>query len=69
LDLAGDLCVASTGHHSFKNGGAKTPEGFGHGHGVEVIDISNPQSPQTLSVFKFPQLYHLGNDFWTVRIC
>ena len=69
LDLAGDLCVASTGHHSFKNGGAKTPEGFGHGHGVEVIDISNPHSPQTLSVFKFPQLYHLGNDFWTVRIC
>ena len=69
LDLAGDLCAASTGHHSFKNGGSKTPEGFGHGHGVELIDISNPHSPTTLSVFKFPQLYHLGNDFWTVRIC
>ena len=69
LDLAGNLCAASTGHHSFKNGGSKTPEGFGHGHGVELIDISNPHSPTTLSVFKFPQLYHLGNDFWTVRIC
>ena len=67
LDVNGNLCLASTGHHSFKI--KDREQAYGRGHGLEIIDITNPEKPVTRSVFKFPPFYLLGNDFWTVRSC
>lgn len=64
LDLLGSLCFAATGHHA-KSGPKQLREG--RGHGLEIHDISNPNSPQLLSITKFPPLFNRYNDFWTVR--
>ena len=64
IDLLGSLCFAATGHHAHSGPAAQR---FGHGHGVEIFDVSIPESPKRLSVTKFPPLFHAYNDFWTPR--
>ena len=65
IDLLGSLCFAATGHHAHSGPAAQR---FGHGHGVEIFDVSIPESPKRLSVTNFPPLFHAYNDFWTPRI-
>lgn len=65
MAVRGTLCVAATGHHA-KTGPAK--ERQNNGHSINLIDISNPVKPKTLSVFRFPAFFGRGNDFWTVRL-
>lgn len=69
LDVVGNLCLASTGHHQIRDKSRPMDERFGKGHGLEIIDITNVNQPTVLSTVKFPKFYTIGNDFWTVRIC
>lgn len=59
------FCYAATGHHK-KSG--KAEERYGRGHGLEIFSIADPAAPEFVSRIDFPQLYTLGNDFWTVRV-
>jgi hypothetical protein len=68
VDVHGNFLFAATGHHSrapHKNDG---DPGFGCGHGLEIFDISDPAKPAFVSRVKFPKLYQLGNDMWSVTI-
>jgi len=64
--VKGNLCFCSTGHDS-KSGPKEKRQG--KGRGLEVFDVSNPQKPVKLGVFKFPPFLHRDNDYWTVRVC
>ena len=69
VDVEGDLLYVATGHHS-----GETPRkqpgdpGFGRGHGLELLDISDPANPRWISRVKFPPLYEIGNDMWGVTV-
>lgn len=65
IDLRDNLCFAATGHHA-KSG----PEDgrYGHGHGLEIFDVSDPAAPRKISGVKFPQFYNGYRDFWTPRV-
>ncbi len=67
LDVSGSLLAAATGHHARS---PRSPQpgdaAFGHGHGAEFFDISNPAEPRRLSGVKFPPFYRLGMDMWGV---
>ncbi|MEM7143739.1 MAG: hypothetical protein AAF591_01310 [Verrucomicrobiota bacterium] len=69
VDVAGDFLYAATGHHS-KDRPKKNPgdPGFGHGHGLEIINIANPKNPEFVSRIKFPPFYDRGKDTWRVTI-
>lgn len=58
------LAYVATGHHSQH---LPAPEGLGHGHGLELFDISDRQHPRHLSTLKFPVWPETLNDYWTVR--
>lgn len=70
-------CVIATGHHSarLKNrrkyekytyvNAEMLEEGYGCGHGIEIYDITNPESPEWVSVLKTPPLFG-GLDTWLV---
>jgi hypothetical protein len=64
-----NLCFAATGHHarSMKKRVASDPA-FGKGHGVEIFDVSSPQSPQSLSCLKLPSFYQRYIDMWDVQV-
>jgi hypothetical protein len=64
IDLRDNLCFAATGHHA-KSGPAD--ERYGHGHGVEIFDISDASKPSKIAGVKFPQFYNGYRDFWTPR--
>lgn len=67
LDVSGSLLAAATGHHARAKGAPKPGDGaFGHGHGVEFFDITNPAGPRRLSGLKFPPFYRIGMDMWGV---
>jgi hypothetical protein len=67
LDVSGSLLAAATGHHARSQGAPKPGEAaFGHGHGVEFFDITNPAEPRRLSGLKFPAFYRRGMDMWGV---
>ena len=63
--LRGHLCFAATGHHSRSDNKVETQ---GHGHGLDILDVSNPAAPVLVSRVKFPALYHLQIDMWTARV-
>lgn len=63
--LRGNYCFAATGHHSRSDDKIKTQ---GHGHGLEIFDVSKAESPVLVSRVKFPPMFHLQNDFWTARV-
>lgn len=65
-----NLCFAATGHHSRGMSHAdKDSTYFGKGHGLEIIDITDPYKPVTLSVLKFPFVfYQRFIDMWDVQV-
>jgi len=65
----GNYLYAATGHHSAERP-RKNPgdPGFGKGHGLEVFDLTDPAKPTFVSRVKFPPLYEIGNDMWSVRV-
>lgn len=69
VDVAGDFVYVATGHHS-RETPRKNPgdPGFGRGHGLEVFEIKNPAQPKFISRIKFPPLYQIGQDMWSVTI-
>ena len=64
LTVASLLCLASTGHHA-RTGPPEQRKN--NGHGLDLLDVTNPRQPKTLSHFHFPPYFSRGNDFWTVR--
>ena len=63
--LRGSLCYAATGHHARGPGRA---EAEGHGHGLEIFDVSDPARPVFRSRVKFPSGYTIHNDMWAARV-
>lgn len=63
--LRGDTCFAATGHHSRA---ADKEAAHGHGHGLEIFDVSRSDQPRFLSRVKFPANYQISNDMWTARV-
>lgn len=63
--LRGQYCFAATGH--FARSEDRTLE-QGHGHGLEIFDVSKPTAPVRVSGVKFPASFHLQNDMWTARV-
>ena len=59
-------CYAATGHHKQSGDVSKR---HGRGHGLEIYSLANPAKPEFVSRVDFPQLYTLGNDFWSVKVC
>ncbi len=69
VDVRGTYLYAATGHHSRSQPRAKPGDpGFGHGHGLEVLDIADPSSPKPIARVKFPAFYNIRNDMWGVTI-
>ena len=75
IDIRGDLLFAATGHHALRREFPPDPEKdgadgplFGRGHGLEVLDISDPAAPKRVSRCDFPRFYQRGPDFWTPRV-
>jgi len=69
VDVRGRYLYAATGHHS-RAGAHRTPAdpGYGRGHGLEILDISDPARPRFVSRLKFPRLYNMGHDMWGVTV-
>ena len=63
--LRGKYCFAATGHFARSEDRAKEE---GHGHGLEIFDVSTPTTPVRVSGVKLPASYHLQNDMWTARV-
>ena len=68
VDVRGNFLYAATGHHSRQPHRNEDDPGFGHGHGLEIFDISDPARPRFVSRVKFPRLYQIGNDMWGVTV-
>lgn len=69
VDVHGDHLFVATGHHSRRKPRTKAGDlGFGHGHGLEVLNIANPALPKAVSRVKFPPSYNIRNDMWSVTI-
>ncbi len=65
----GDSLYVATGHHSRQQPRKKTGDpGFGHGHGLEVFSIADPEQPKPVARVKFPPSYNIRNDLWSVAI-
>jgi hypothetical protein len=69
VDVRGRFCYVATGHHS-RARPKTTPgdPGYGHGHGLEIFDISDPASPRFVSRIKTPDFYAIHNDTWNVTV-
>lgn len=68
VDVRGNYCYVATGHHARSMPHrAPTDPGYGRGHGLEIIDISNPRTPELVGRVKFPPFYRLGMDTWDVK--
>lgn len=71
------ICLAATGHHAtrlrnrrkYQNYPYVTAEmladGYGGGHGITVIDLTEPEQPEMLAEVKTPPLFG-GPDTWRV---
>jgi hypothetical protein len=69
VDVRGNYLYAATGHHSRLRPRAKPGDpGFGHGHGLEVLEITEPSLPKPVTRVKFPALYNIRHDMWGVTI-
>ncbi len=62
LCLQGNLVYAATGHH------APGKKGQNHGHGLDVVDVSDPDNPRSIKRLNTPPHYRLGNDWWWVSV-
>ena len=69
VDVHGDYLYAATGHHSRLRPKSRLGDpGFGHGHGLEVLDIADPSKPKHVAGVKFPVMYNIRHDMWSVTI-
>ena len=69
VDVRGNFLYAATGHHSRQRPKGKPGDpGFGQGHGLEVLDISEPSAPKRISRIEFPVLYNIRHDMWSVTV-
>ncbi len=69
VDVDGTWLYAATGHHSRKRPRAKPGDpGYGHGHGLEVLSLTDPVHPRLVSRVKFPPGYDIHNDMWSVTV-
>ncbi len=69
VDVRGRYCFVATGHHARgMRRRDETDPAFGHGHGLEVFDVSDPSAPRFVSRVKFPRLHRLGMDMWSVTV-
>ncbi len=62
--VKGKYCYVATGHHSRTRGKQR----HGHGHGMEIFDISNPEKPEFVSRIKAPPKFYIGYDMWDVKV-
>jgi hypothetical protein len=63
VEVRGNLCYAATGHH------ARTgKDRRGNGHGMDILNIADPDKPVMVGRVYFPKFYNLSNDFWSVRL-
>ncbi len=58
LCLRDGLVYAATGHHAPGAGGEN------RGHGLDVVDVSDPGNPHSIKRVNTPPHYRLGNDWW-----
>lgn len=68
VDVRDGVLYVATGHHSRAPHARETDPGFGHGHGLELFDLSEPAAPAFISRVKFPPLYEIGHDMWSVTV-
>ncbi len=68
VTVHGGYLYAATGHHSRAPHAAEGDPGYGHGHGLEIFDLSDPAKPSFVSRVKFPPFYGIGNDMWSVSV-
>ena len=64
LWISGNRMYASTGHHH-RNETANTQDG--DGHGMEIWDVTNPETPTFISRIEFDIFYRSGTDCWHPR--
>ncbi len=67
--VRGQTCFAETGHHR----GVGRPDGegdprYGMGHGLDLVDISDPAHPRAIARVQLPRLYRLRVDMWDVMV-
>lgn len=69
VDVRGDFLYVATGHHSRERPAAKPGDpGYGRGHGLEILDVTDPSKPKSVTQVKFPALYNIRHDMWGVTI-
>ncbi len=68
VDVRGNYCFVTTGHHARRKAKEKKDSTHGRGHGLEIIDVSDPAKPAFVSRVKFPPLYSIGMDMWSVTV-
>ena len=66
--IFGDYLYAATGHH-LSDPKLTKEEKTGNGHGLEILDISDPVNPKPISRVGFDHCYVRSNDFWHPRPC
>lgn len=64
----GNYLYAATGHH-LSDPKLSDEEKKGNGHGLEILDISDPVNPKPISRVGFDNCYVRSNDFWHPRPC
>ena len=64
----GNYLYCATGHHLHDKTLPKE-ETEGNGHGLEILDISDPVNPKPISRVGFDHCYIRSNDCWTPRPC
>lgn len=64
----GNYLYAATGHHLADESVPKEQR-EGNGHGLEILDISDPENPKPVGRVGFEHCYVRSNDCWTPRPC
>jgi len=72
VDVYGDRLYVSTGHHyryQTASGSWTTDdeEGYGKGHALEIMDLTDPRNPVPLGRCAFATFYRTGMDMWMPR--
>ncbi len=68
VDVRDGFLYAATGHHSREPHRKPEDPGYGRGHGLEILSLKDPAKPAFISRVKFPPLYAIGNDMWSVTV-
>ncbi|MCK5805643.1 MAG: hypothetical protein KAI66_22615, partial [Lentisphaeria bacterium] len=67
--VRGKYCFVATGHHSRKmRKRDESDPAFGHGHGLEIFDVTRPDKPVFVSRIKTPRYFRIGMDMWDVIV-